>query len=286
MLKTCSAPGCNRTDRICFGYCSKHYQRFKNTGTTDLIKKEYRPKHFCSMPGCNLPTKSRGYCRTHVMEYYKKEAGPTDRKCSLCALVVYSKGLCRNHYGHMQRNGVPKKKREIVLGHKCSVANCDNGAKHKSDSGRHYCDFHYHRKNHLSKLKMSSPKSVKGENHHSWKGGVTRYKNSGDFKKAKKELAKRSGGICEVCKVVKAKDAHHIDHGVSNHSLDNLLHVCKKCHNEFHLGSKRKPKSTSKFTRTYGNNLFDLSKKFNVKMSQVYRWHLKGILKDKLTQPA
>ena len=37
MMPTCRANGCDRTDIKGFGFCHKHYQRWKRNGTTELL---------------------------------------------------------------------------------------------------------------------------------------------------------------------------------------------------------------------------------------------------------
>ncbi|AKC02876.1 HNH endonuclease [Gordonia phage Gmala1] len=41
--------------------CSKHYQRFKRLGFTELVE---RPKE-CTKKGCNKPIKAKGLCHNH-----------------------------------------------------------------------------------------------------------------------------------------------------------------------------------------------------------------------------
>lgn len=37
MVKICSVDGCGRSDRVVFGMCSMHYQRWKKHGAVDVV---------------------------------------------------------------------------------------------------------------------------------------------------------------------------------------------------------------------------------------------------------
>jgi hypothetical protein len=59
------------------------------------------------------------------------------------------------------------------------------------------------------------------------------YKNYHKYQKARIPIIKRSKGKCEICGDI-AYYVHHMDNTKSNHSLDNLIHVCRPCHHIFH----------------------------------------------------
>lgn len=56
-----------------------------------------------------------------------------------------------------------------------------------------------------------------------------KYPNSKLFRK-NREIILRDKPLCNICKKVSARVAHHIDLKRDNHSLDNLMPVCYKCH--------------------------------------------------------
>jgi transcriptional regulator with XRE-family HTH domain len=59
------------------------------------------------------------------------------------------------------------------------------------------------------------------------------YERSSEFVTAKRKVLARSKYLCEDC----GKDAeavHHIDLSKDNHSLDNLIALCRKCHGKAH----------------------------------------------------
>lgn len=60
--RTCSVEGCGRSDRLKLGLCSKHYQRFKRTGSVELTT--VYPE-FCTVEGCNRPYMAKGLCTGH-----------------------------------------------------------------------------------------------------------------------------------------------------------------------------------------------------------------------------
>ena len=61
-MKNCSVQNCNKKF-LSKGYCSLHYQRFKEYGDP-LYEK---PKKVCSIEGCNNPYAAIGYCGMHAM---------------------------------------------------------------------------------------------------------------------------------------------------------------------------------------------------------------------------
>ena len=46
-------------------------------------------------------------------------------------------------------------------------------------------------------------------------------------------------GSCEVCGALDARDVHHMDGDVHNNVVENLMRICRSCHNSKHR--KRKP---------------------------------------------
>ncbi len=73
---------------------------------------------------------------------------------------------------------------------------------------------------------------MEGEGNLNWDGGVSHYPKPGLLIKNRKIILKQFP-ICQVCKSKKSEEAHHKDLSRDNHSIENLLAVCKKCHNDF-----------------------------------------------------
>lgn len=52
---------------------------------------------------------------------------------------------------------------------------------------------------------------------------------SGAFQRARKAVIERDG-MCQICSNTLATSVHHIDWNPYNHSLENLVLLCKRCH--------------------------------------------------------
>lgn len=107
-IVTCSVDGCDRTDRITRGMCSKHHQRLIKTGTTD---DPYPTGVACSVDDCERTDKlRRGLCFAHYRRLLRTgSTNPTPlrdkprerpRHCTMdgCAAPLYARGWCKDHY--------------------------------------------------------------------------------------------------------------------------------------------------------------------------------------------
>jgi len=132
--RTCNQPECE-SPSIALEMCTKHYQRFKKTGTA----KKPKPR-LCSVQGCDRKHRGRGYCRLHL-ERIKRSGSPNIQKpskkyCSVegCPLPFYGKGYCNKHW-QQSRNGLPPSA-ERDQNKLYSPVNCLScGAKHDGASG-------------------------------------------------------------------------------------------------------------------------------------------------------
>lgn len=68
----------------------------------------------CAAPGCEAPSKARGYCPLHYHRwYFGQEMEPRPRAVTAClvdlceAVGPYTRGFCRLHYGRFIRFGDP-----------------------------------------------------------------------------------------------------------------------------------------------------------------------------------
>jgi len=82
------------------------------------------------------------------------------------------------------------------------------------------------------------------------------YPNHSYLKRQRILVFQRTKGRCEICDGF-AVETHHIDEDKSNHELDNLLAVCKRCHGSLHHGARPRRDGnargmTSKTKRTFG----------------------------------
>lgn len=112
-------------------------------------------QHFtCTVPGCDRPHKSRGYCQTHYMQFkrgvpvvpeIKSRVREKPPECMEdgCHEPVKSKGLCGMHYQRNLRHGHTKYRDRKKPPKPCSIVGCEN---HLYSNG--YCHSHYlrHRK--------------------------------------------------------------------------------------------------------------------------------------------
>jgi len=120
-----------------------------------------------------------------------------------------------------------------------------------------------------------------GENNPRWNDGNSEYPNHAEFKRMRIKVLQRSKGKCEICGDI-ATIVHHIDGDKSNHNLDNLIPVCRKCHMALHAEdggssdgrgeSKNRGRPTAKYTNLYGMTIKKIAAKFGVTQSAVYSW--------------
>lgn len=60
--RTCSIPGCERPHEA-RGWCNTHYERWRQHGTTDLLRPVY-----CSVSGCDRHPHGHGLCERHYRQ--------------------------------------------------------------------------------------------------------------------------------------------------------------------------------------------------------------------------
>lgn len=75
------------------GMCFKHYNRHRNSGSTDLTAKR---TEVCTADACNEPTNKRGwFCEAHYMELRRHGRIGSDRTCADCASpIAWSRLRC------------------------------------------------------------------------------------------------------------------------------------------------------------------------------------------------
>lgn len=123
-------------------------------------------------------------------------------------------------------------------------------------------------------MSLAQSRAKLGELNPRWNNGVSQYPNHYELKKKRIEVLKRSFGKCEICGEL-AKIVHHVDGSKDNHSLDNLIALCKNCHiplhNEDNNGQSINGRPT-KYGLIYGFTLKQIAVKFNVTIASVYGW--------------
>lgn len=150
----------------------------------------------------------------------------------------------------------------------CSAEKCNNKYLAKG-----YCCFHYHRDR--KHIPFNRPFGNKGENNPRWSGGKDKYSYENHHLMKKNRLIKikqQKKGKCEICGG-NGKHVHHKDDNKTNHSLDNLILLCQKCHGRLHKGRKN---STSIWIRRYGFTQETLCKKLSCCYQTLRDWHKSG----------
>lgn len=147
----------------------------------------------------------------------------------------------------------------------CSVQGCEKESRTKG-----YCKFHYVRWR--RNVPFDRPFGLKGENNPNWKGGKSGYKDHWTMKKNRLIKIKQCQGKCEICNK-KGLQVHHRDENKQNHSLNNLIFLCIKCHKRLHRGRRN---STTIWIRRYGFNAKELCKKLNCSWGTLQKWHKQG----------
>lgn len=88
--------------------------------------------------------------------------------------------------------------------------------------------------------------SVSGEKNPMWENGRAVLPYGPGFGNKVKQLAwQRANYKCEICGSDKPRDTHHKDFGKTDHSLENLQVLCRKCHKRLHAEHRRKTKTNN-----------------------------------------
>lgn len=112
---TCSVDECE-SRHYGKGWCNKHYNRMRNTGSLEL-----RPKtvNYCKVDGCGLelvPPYGRGMCSLHYKRFMKHGDPHYERplvvgvaECTIggCAGIIQARGWCAMHWSRWDRYGDP-----------------------------------------------------------------------------------------------------------------------------------------------------------------------------------
>jgi len=239
--------------RICLA-CKKEFS---------IPWESYHAKH-CSII-CAWKTK-------HNNKIYNKY-----KNCSVsgCEKKIYAKNLCHNHYERLRRSGYV----EGTYGHNREERKCEICGK------KYICSKN--KKQNLCGDKKCGRKKASithiGINNCRWNNGSSYYPNHILFKKIRLIKLNSVNWKCEKCGG-KATEAHHIDGSKTNHTLENLLSLCRKCHCEIHSGRKNKK---SKFINIFGKTMADMAIELKLGEATLYQqYKRKGEiwLKNRLAQ--
>ncbi len=277
-MRICSVKDCGKK-YFAKGYCKNHYTNFSRHGSP--YPKIRKVTIGCKIDGCNKKHDSKGYCSYHYRkigwvnrkEYQAKRRRGENFYAGVCKVNgclrgVEAKQLCHNHYERFVDCGDP-----LGTLKKCEVKGCKKKI-HKNSKYK-YCESHRYRMN--NNIPLDAPKgwAVRGKKNVNWKGGVAEYPDHYTMKRNRLLKLKQVNGKCEKCDE-KAILIHHKDGSKNNHSLDNLIPLCQKCHGVIHTGRKNK---TSKYKNLYGITLKEMIEKYGGYLSKYNKLHKVGKLK-------
>lgn len=111
----CSIEGCEARG-VTRGWCGKHYARWVRRGDPELITRV--PGRVCDESNCDDPHSSKGKCRRHAAQAWRrmrrdalpprpKSAPVTTLDCTVpeCPRKQVARGLCHTHYYQVHRTG-------------------------------------------------------------------------------------------------------------------------------------------------------------------------------------
>ncbi len=191
----------------------------------------------CSIQNCNKKHYAKNYCISHYRKFawdykaytHKRDIGKNyiggTCKVKNCEKGVFAKGFCRPHYNQIRYNKLFAK---TTL---CQAPACETKTKNEK-----YCATHFRKYLKLKKRGFPIDFSIhlmKGKFHPFWNGGVFDYPNHPLMRKQRRLKIKQTKGNCELCGE-KGKHLHHKDKSKDNHTLENLLFLCVKCHFSLH----------------------------------------------------
>lgn len=84
-----------------------------------------------------------------------------------------------------------------------------------------------------------------GNKNPQWKGGIDR---EYCWRIAKENLNK----VC-ICGDTLKLEVHHKDLNIKNNKLENLIYLCKRCHEDVHMQIRRKKNPKHKFRQKINN---------------------------------
>ena len=146
-------------------------------------------------------------------------------------------------YKHKPNQGFQK-------GHPCysyNLRNLSEESKEKrklSKKGKHYSPNTEFKKGHISIYKGKKLPKMTGSNHPNWQGGKANHLYGPGWTITLKEKIKaRDAWKCQVCEVpqeecLKTLVVHHIDYNKKNLNHNNLITLCRTCHNKTNTNRK------------------------------------------------
>lgn len=202
-------------------------------------------RNICNKLDCSRVRCAGGYCFVHSNLR-------TDRICKEenCNLGYYSNGYCKKHARYHNYSGeyrVRNPDGTLLSSKACKALNCATQVVRVD-----YCNKHQMK---IDKGLDPNINHVKGERNTNWNGGVSEYPNHYKMKKLRKEKLELVGNNCEECGVEKPNsklELHHLDGSKDNHTLENFLLLCCKCHRGiYHSGPYGPSKGKKEYSPAY-----------------------------------
>lgn len=125
------------------------------------------------------------------------------------------------------------------------IQNLSKHTRKQWEEGKHDWQWPEQRKKQLSNTKKEQWASgiydcMIGENHYNWKGGIS-FEPYGEewTKELREQVRKRDNRKCRLCGLIEkfhkseygwSLSVHHIDYNKRNHSIENLITLCIRCH--------------------------------------------------------
>lgn len=202
----------------------------------------------------NIKTKkSTGICRSCSSKKQMKNRGGfiKNRHIFKVGHTSWNKGLkgCRGEYKlseeHKRKIGLANKKAPKRYGKLASA--WKGGMCIKDNYPCPVCgiDLYRMKKDAIRLCKKCWYKKYSGKNHYWYKDGRGKhYPYPPEFNKALKEtIRQRDNYRCQTCGVsqqecLSALSIHHKDNDILNNKSENLISLCRKCHNRVHKGKK------------------------------------------------
>jgi hypothetical protein len=136
---TCKIEDC--TDPVSGrGWCSMHWQRWKNNGDPLVVKRRAKQAAVCERDDCGEPGYMRGLCMPHYRKVQKAERGP----CTVegCGEPWSARGLCDVHYSRFMRTKSTDDPK--AADRPCSVDGCENQVRAREWCQKHYGNWRKH----------------------------------------------------------------------------------------------------------------------------------------------
>lgn len=234
-MKKCISCGEQITGRGKTGFCLKCV--FKGKRSPIYKNGVALKQHYCKEPNCknkiSIPTVyTSGLCRSCAVK--KKNVWNKGKKMSKKHKENLKKSLTGRKLSKKHKESIRKALigRTFTKEYKEKMSLSRMGNKNPM-YGKH------HKREAKERIRIKNSLSRLGKNNPNWKGGILpEYKYPSFWNKELKEtIRKRDNYTCQVCgcpqkECDRALDVHHIDFNEKNLDENNLISLCRYCHNK------------------------------------------------------